>query len=228
MQKSSPLAIGVLVSGSGSNLQAIMDRCADGTIPGRVCVVISNKKDVFALERARKAGIAAVVVDHQHHAGREAFEKELAVVLQRHGVELICLAGFMRILSPWFVRHFSGRILNIHPALLPAFPGLNVQKKALDAGVRFSGATVHFVDDGVDTGPVVIQVVVPILPGDDAQKLSARILVQEHRIYPLAVRWYAQGRLRLAGRKVQLETMDGRVDDMITESEKAWIHPIAS
>lgn len=215
-----PIAIGVLVSGSGSNLQAIIDRCADGTIPGRVTVVISNKRGVFALQRAGQAGIATVVVENGQFSGREMFEQALAEVLEHYGVQLVCLAGFMRILSPWFVRRFAGRILNIHPALLPAFPGLDVQQKAIDAGVRFSGATVHFIDDGVDTGPIVIQAVVPVMPGDDAKALAARILVQEHRIYPQAVCWYAQGRLRLVAGKVELEGMGGGVD-----GEKAWIHP---
>ncbi|HAT51165.1 MAG TPA: phosphoribosylglycinamide formyltransferase [Alphaproteobacteria bacterium] len=219
-----PMAIGVLVSGSGSNLQAIIDGCAEGTIPGQVTIVISNKDGVLALERARKAGIATAVVENSRVGGREAFEKNLAEILDRYGVQLICLAGFMRILSPWFVRRFAGRILNIHPALLPAFPGLEVQKRAVAAGVRFSGATVHFVDDGVDTGPIVIQAVVPVLPGDDAKSLAARILVQEHRIYPQAVRWYAQGRLRLVDGKVLLEGGDGAVE----EGKKAWIHPPVS
>ncbi|HIJ83154.1 MAG TPA: phosphoribosylglycinamide formyltransferase [Magnetococcales bacterium] len=218
--------IGVLVSGSGSNLQAIMDRCADGTIPGQVVVVISNKHGVLALDRARKGGIPTMVVDHDRYAGREAFEMALADVLEQHAVELICLAGFMRILSHWFVRRFSGRVLNIHPALLPAFPGLNVQKRAIEAGVRFSGATVHFVDDGVDTGPVVIQAVVAVLPDDDSQTLSARILAQEHRIYSQAIRWYAQKRLRMVNGKVLLETRDGSEDNLSGEGgDKAWIYP---
>ncbi|MBF0145258.1 MAG: phosphoribosylglycinamide formyltransferase [Magnetococcales bacterium] len=222
------LNIGVLVSGSGSNLQAIMDGCTNDTIPGRVTVVVSNKDGVFALERARNAGLPAVVINHDRYGGREYFEKALAEVLEQHGVQLICLAGFMRILSPWFIRYFSGRILNIHPALLPAFPGLHVQKRALEMGVRFSGATVHFVDDGVDTGPIVIQAVVPILPDDDVDTLSARILVQEHRIYPLAVRWFAQKRLRLVNGKVQLDAGLEHEREMTLAADKAWIHPPAS
>ncbi|MBF0109041.1 MAG: phosphoribosylglycinamide formyltransferase [Magnetococcales bacterium] len=219
------LNIGVLVSGGGSNLQAIIDGCASGFIPARVAVVVSNKKEVHALERARKAGIPAFVVDHDQFGGRESFEKTLAELLTRHAVGLVCLAGFMRILSPWFVHQFSGRVLNIHPALLPAFPGLHVQKRALESGTRFSGATVHFVDDGVDTGPIVIQAVVPILPDDDVNTLSDRILRQEHRIYPLAVRWFAQKKLRLIDGRVEMTPGPEQDREMVLAGEKGWIHP---
>ncbi|MBF0419651.1 MAG: phosphoribosylglycinamide formyltransferase [Magnetococcales bacterium] len=222
------LNVGVLVSGSGSNLQAILDGCQEGTIPARVTVVISNNHNVLALERARRAGVATVIVDHRQYDKREIFEQILADVLEQYAVQLICLAGFMRILSPWFIRRFPGRVLNIHPALLPAFPGLHVQQRAIEAGVRFSGATVHFVDDGVDTGPIVVQAVVPVLPEDDSKTLSVRILAQEHKIYPLAVRWYAQGRLRLEQGRVILEAGDGHGIDSAKEGEKAWIHPPAS
>lgn len=222
------LNIGVLVSGSGSNLQAILDGCDNGTIPAKVAVVISNNHGVLALERAKKVGVPTVVVDHRLYDNRETFEHTLAEILEQYGVQLICLAGFMRILSPWFIRRFPGRILNIHPALLPAFPGLHVQQRAIEAGVRFTGATVHFVNDGVDTGPIVVQVVVPVLPDDDNTTLSMRILVQEHKIYPLAVRWYAEGRLRLEHGRVYLEAGDDQGMDSAKEGEKAWIHPPAS
>ncbi|MBF0309961.1 MAG: phosphoribosylglycinamide formyltransferase [Magnetococcales bacterium] len=196
------LRIGVVVSGSGSNLQALIDRCEDGFIPGRVVLVISNVADVLALTRAERHGIPHTVISHRDHPSREAFESAMIRKLDKAGVDLVCLAGFLRVLTPLFVRHYRGRLLNIHPALLPAFPGLHVQQQALDAGVRFSGATVHFVDEGVDSGPIVVQAVVPILDGDDADTLSGRILQQEHRIYPLAVRLFAQKRLDVRGRRV--------------------------
>ncbi|MBF0284904.1 MAG: phosphoribosylglycinamide formyltransferase [Magnetococcales bacterium] len=195
--------LGVLISGSGSNLQALMDGCASGYIPGRVALVISNKDEAFGLQRAAGAGIPTQVIRHREFPDRESFDRAMDQALREAGVELVCLAGFMRVLSPWFVGQWKGRLLNIHPALLPAFPGLHVQQQALDAGVRFSGATVHFVDEGLDTGPIVAQAVVPILPGDDAPTLAARILKQEHRLYPLAARLFCQGRLSLqAGRAV--------------------------
>ncbi|MBF0152571.1 MAG: phosphoribosylglycinamide formyltransferase [Magnetococcales bacterium] len=193
---------GVLISGSGSNLQALIDRSADGTIPGRIALVISNEPDAFGLQRAEKAAIPTRVIDHRAFPNRTAFEKAMADALDAAQVDLVCLAGFMRVLTPWFVRHYQGRLLNIHPALLPAFPGLHVQQKALDTGVRFSGATVHFVVEDVDAGPIVVQAVVPVHPEDDAPALSARILQQEHRIFPLAVRLFAQKRLKVQGRRV--------------------------
>lgn len=204
-----PLRVGVLISGGGTNLQALIDGCASGAIPAVIATVLSNRADAFGLERARRAGLAAEVLDHRAYADRAAFDLALAARLDAAGVELVCLAGFMRVLSPAFVRHYQGRLLNIHPALLPAFPGLHVQQQALDAGVRFSGATVHFVDEGVDTGPIIAQAVVPVLAGDDAAALAARILVQEHRLYPLAVRLFAEGRLRLEGRRVVVSEAQG-------------------
>lgn len=204
-----PLPVGVLISGSGSNLQALIDGCAAGSLPARIALVISNKPGVKGLERAAAAGIPTLVVNHREYPDRESFDQVLMAALDQAGVELVCLAGFMRVLTPGFVRHYQGRLINIHPALLPAFPGLHVQQQALDAGVRFSGATVHFVDEGVDTGPIIVQAVVPILPGDDAATLAARILQQEHRIYPWAVRLFAQGRLRLEGRKVVVAEAGG-------------------
>ncbi|MBF0426065.1 MAG: phosphoribosylglycinamide formyltransferase [Magnetococcales bacterium] len=196
------LRYGVVISGGGSNLQALIDRSADGTIPGRIVLVISNEPGAFGLQRAGRAGIPTQVIDHRAFPDRASFEQALAAALDAAQVELVCLAGFMRVLTPWFVRHYRGRLLNIHPALLPAFPGLHVQQRALDAGVRFSGATVHFVVEDVDAGPIVAQAVVPILPGDDAAALAARILQQEHRIFPLAVRLFAQRRLEVQGSRV--------------------------
>ncbi|MBF0137238.1 MAG: phosphoribosylglycinamide formyltransferase [Magnetococcus sp. DMHC-1] len=200
----SSFRFGVLISGSGSNLQALIDRCADGYIPGQIALVISNEPTAYGLERAQKAGIPTCIINHRDYSNRAAFEKVMADALDAANVELVCLAGFMRVLTSWFVRHYQGRLLNIHPALLPAFPGLHVQKKALESGVRFSGATVHFVEEDVDAGPVVVQAVVPILPQDDVPTLSARILQQEHRIFPLAVRLYAQKRLQIQEQKVMI------------------------
>ncbi|MEO5345718.1 MAG: phosphoribosylglycinamide formyltransferase [Magnetococcus sp. YQC-9] len=202
--KQNPLPIGVLISGGGSNLQALIDRMADGFIPARIALVISNRTDAFGLERAQQAGIATLVIDHKAFPDRMGFEQAMIDALQAARVELVCLAGFMRVLTPLFIRAFAGRLLNIHPALLPAFPGLHVQQRAIEAGARFSGATVHFVTEEVDAGPIIAQAVVPILDNDDAHTLAARILKQEHRIYPLAVRLFAEGRLLVEGQRVRV------------------------
>lgn len=199
-----PLSIGVLISGSGTNLQAIIDRCSDGTIPGRVSCVISNRERAYGLERARRAGIPAYFVDHRHVSSREEYDAELVRILRDHGVGLVALAGFMRIVTPTLLDPFPNRVMNIHPALLPAFPGLDAQRQALEYGVRVSGCTVHFVDQGCDTGPIILQAVVPVLPGDTVETLSARIHTQEHRIYPEAIRLFAQGRLSVDGRRVTI------------------------
>lgn len=196
------LKIGVLVSGNGSNLQAIIDRVEDGTLPARIACVISNKADAFALERARRHGIATHVLDHRAHAGREAYDAALVELLNSHGIGLVVLAGFMRIVTPVLLGAFPHAVLNIHPALLPAFPGLHAQRQALQYGVKVSGCTVHFVDEGTDTGPIIIQAVVPVLDDDTEETLSARIQKEEHRIYPEAVKLFAQGRLTVVGRKV--------------------------
>jgi phosphoribosylglycinamide formyltransferase-1 len=196
--------IGVLVSGSGSNLQAIIDGIEAGELAARICVVLSNRADAFALERAKKHGIPSAVVSHRNFTTREAFDARLAQVLAAHGTELVVMAGFMRVLSPVLFAAFPERILNIHPALLPAFPGVHVQQQAIAYGARFSGCTVHFADPGVDTGPIIIQAVVPIFPDDTADSLAARILKEEHKIYPQAIRWYSEGRLRIEGRIVRL------------------------
>lgn len=199
-----PLSIGVLISGSGTNLQAIVDRCADGTIDGRVVCVISNRADAYGLERAKRAGIPAVHLDHRRFSSRQEYDGELVRILREHGVELVALAGFMRIVTPVLLDAFPNRVMNIHPALLPSFPGLDAQKQALEYGVRVTGCTVHFVDQGCDTGPVILQSVVPVLPGDTVETLSARIHVQEHRIYPEAIRLFAAGRLTVEGRRVTI------------------------
>lgn len=196
------LRIGALASGGGSNLQAIIDRCADGSLDAEVALILSNNPAAGALERARAAGIPSLCIDHRTFASREEFDQAVVAALQAAGVELVVLAGFMRIISAPFLEAFPGRIMNIHPALLPAFPGLHVQRKALEYGARFAGCTVHFVDGGVDTGPIIIQAVVPVLDQDTEATLSARILKQEHRIYPRAIQLFAEGRLRLVERRV--------------------------
>lgn len=198
------LRVGVLVSGSGTNLQSILDACERGEIGACVPVVISNVADAYALKRARGKGIPTETVLYADYADRESFDLELVRILREHRIELVVLAGFMRILTPAFLKAFPGRIMNIHPSLLPSFPGLNVRQAAIDHGVRFSGCTVHFVDDNLDSGPIVIQAVVPVYPDDTEEELRKRILVQEHRIYPQAIGWFAQGRIIIDGRKVHI------------------------
>jgi phosphoribosylglycinamide formyltransferase-1 len=205
-------AIAVLVSGGGSNLQAIIDASEAGKIPARVGVVVSNKADAYGLVRAKRHGIPAEVVDHRSFDSREAFDARLVEVIRSHGAELVCLAGFMRVVTPVFLRAFPGRILNIHPALLPSFPGTHGARDALRYGVRFSGCTVHFLDEGVDTGPIIVQAVVPVHDDDTEETLAARILEEEHRIYPMAIRLVLEGKLTLSGRRV-LTGGTGRIPD---------------
>jgi phosphoribosylglycinamide formyltransferase 1 len=200
--KKKQLPIGILVSGSGSNLQSIIDRIEEEKLNAAIRVVISNVPDAYALTRARKHGIPTEVVDHKMFPDRKAFDRAMVEILRAHGVELVVMAGFMRVLTPFFLQSFPMRIMNIHPALLPAFPGLHVQRKAVAYGVKFSGCTVHFVDEGVDTGPIIIQAVVPVLDNDTEDSLAKRILKEEHRIYPRALELYAAGRLRVSDRKV--------------------------
>jgi phosphoribosylglycinamide formyltransferase-1 len=199
---SNKLRIGALASGGGTNLQAIIDRCQNGMLAAEIVLVITNNPDAGALERAQKAGIATLCIDHRNYSSREQFDRTVVGALQEAKVDLVILAGFMRIISEIFVEAFPNRIMNIHPALLPAFPGLHVQRKALEYGVRFSGCTVHFVDTGTDTGPIIIQAVVPVLDSDTEATLSARILEQEHKIYPRAIQLFAENRLRVEGRRV--------------------------
>jgi phosphoribosylglycinamide formyltransferase 1 len=192
--------IGVLVSGRGTNLQALVDAAPRGELGGQVAVVASNVEQAPALDRARAAGIPAVFRDHRGRK-REEFDQELVGVLREHGVDLVCLAGYMRLLSPGFLRAFPERVLNVHPSLLPAFPGLEAQRQALEGGVKVSGATVHVVDEGLDSGPILIQEAVPVLDTDTVDSLSARILEAEHRIYPRAVRAMLEGRVRFEKRR---------------------------
>ncbi|HKD00546.1 MAG TPA: phosphoribosylglycinamide formyltransferase [Methylomirabilota bacterium] len=197
------LRVGVLVSGRGSNLQALLDACARPGYPAEVVVVISDRERAAALNRARAAGVEALVVNPKDFADREAFDLALVRELAARRVSLVCTAGFMRILSSAFTRAFAGRAMNIHPSLLPAFPGLHAQRQALDHGAKVAGATVHFLDEGaVDTGPIILQASVPVQPDDTEDTLSARILAEEHRLYPEAVRLFAEGRLSIAGRRV--------------------------
>jgi phosphoribosylglycinamide formyltransferase-1 len=206
------LRIGVLASGRGSNLQALIDAGAAGRLKGDVVIVLSDVADAQALERAGRAGIEARYIDPERKGARlsKGSEQRYIEALEQARVDLIALAGFMRILRPGFVRRFRGRILNIHPSLLPSFPGLNVQQKALDYGVKYSGCTVHFVDEGVDTGPIIIQAVVPVLEGDTADSLAERILKEEHRIYAEAINLFADGRLKTEGRVVQVLPEGGK------------------
>ncbi len=196
--------LGVLCSGRGTDLQAILDAIDRGEVDAKVAVVIADKPEAFALERSKKAGIAAVLVDRKKYEGRESFEEALIEALEKAGVTLVVLAGFMRILTPLFVRHFAGRIMNIHPALLPSFPGAHAHRDALAHGVKVSGCTVHFVDEGTDSGPIILQAAVPVLDGDTEETLSARVLEEEHRIYPKAIQLYCAGKLKVTGRIVSI------------------------
>ncbi|HVA00950.1 MAG TPA: phosphoribosylglycinamide formyltransferase [Terriglobia bacterium] len=193
--------LGILLSGRGSNFEAIARNVAAGKIPAKIALVVSNRENAPGLALARTMGLNARLIPSQGK-DRETYDREVVAALQECQVDLVCLAGFMRLLSPAFVRAFPGRILNIHPALLPAFPGLDAQKQALEGGVKFSGCTVHLVDEGVDTGPIVRQAVVPVLENDTVETLSARILEEEHRIYSEAICLMLEGRVRIEGRRV--------------------------
>lgn len=208
------LPIAVLVSGSGSNLQALIDRIEDGCVAARIAVVVSNKPGAYGLTRAANHGIPTVVLPHAEYADRAAYDAALLAAVTDSGAEAVILAGFMRLLGASFVGAFRERMLNIHPALLPSFAGLHGQGDAAAYGVKISGATVHFVDEKMDNGPIVIQAAVPALPDDDGSTLGARILALEHRIYPQAVAWLASGRLAVEGRKTRLAPADVPLADM--------------
>jgi len=198
------LKLAILVSGRGSNLQSIIDQIESGILKGKaqIALVISNNPQAYSLERAKKHGIESLVVDSDKFKDKAQYEAQIILAIKQKNVDLICLAGYMKLLSSEFVKTFKHKIINIHPALLPAFPGLHVQKKALDYGVKFSGCTVHFVDEGCDTGPIIVQTVVPVLANDTEETLSARILEQEHKIYPEAIRRIAEGQVKIVGRRV--------------------------
>jgi phosphoribosylglycinamide formyltransferase 1 len=198
------MRLGVLASGSGSNLQAILDGCAQRSIPAQVAVVICNVPGAQALQRAEAAGVPTVLLDHKQFASRDDYDRALLAELRRHRVDLVCLAGFMRLIGPVLLSEFHNTILNIHPSLLPAFPGLHAVRQALAARVRVSGCTVHVIDQGTDSGPILIQAAVPVLDGDTEETLAARILRQEHRCYPRAIALWAQGRVQIDGRSVRI------------------------
>jgi phosphoribosylglycinamide formyltransferase-1 len=206
ISRTTPLRVAVLASGRGSNLQAIIDAIEAGQVQAQIVAVISNKKDAVALERARKHRLKDLFVDSKPFAGRpdsrEAYDRSLLDILQQHDIELVLLAGYMKIVTAVLVNAYVNRMMNIHPSLLPSFPGLDVQKKAIDWGCKLAGCTVHFVTEGVDEGPIIVQAAVPILDDDTPETLAARILVQEHKIYPRAVQLFAEGRLRVDGRRV--------------------------
>jgi phosphoribosylglycinamide formyltransferase-1 len=201
------LKLGVLISGSGSNLQSIIDHIEKGKLKAVIKVVISNNPDAFGLKRAKKHNLQAVVLKQKDFKTRDDFDEHLISILRENDVDLVVLAGFMRIISGAMLKAFPHKIMNIHPALLPSFPGLHAQKQAFDYGVKFSGCTVHFVDEGVDTGPIVIQGVVAVLDDDTDDTLADRILKEEHRIYPQAIQLYAEGRLTIEGRKVKIKAV---------------------
>jgi phosphoribosylglycinamide formyltransferase-1 len=207
--------LAVLVSGSGTNLQALLD-AGRQLAPGEIVVVVSNRPGVRSLDRAAAAGVPAVVVDHRQHAGRESFEDALAAALAEHRVEAVVLAGFMRLLTPHFLDRYPDRVINIHPSLLPAFPGIDAQRQAFDYGVKVAGATVHFVDAGLDAGPIILQSAVPVLPDDSVETLRARILEREHELLPRAVALLAAGRVVRDGRHVRVtpaQVPNGRPDE---------------
>lgn len=200
----SKIRVGVLISGNGTNLQEIIDHSELGELNAEVVCVVSNKADAFGLERAKKHGIAALHLDHRSFSGRQEYDTALVDTLKSFKVDLVVLAGFMRIVTPVLLDAFPNRVMNIHPALLPSFPGLDAQKQALDYGAKISGCTVHFVDAGTDTGPIILQSAVPILEDDTEKTLSERIHFEEHRLYPAAIKLFAEGRLTVEGRKVRI------------------------
>ncbi len=206
------LKLGMLISGSGTNLQAIIDAIGRRELNAEIHIVISNRADAYGLERARQAGLRTLIIDHRRFPSREAFDRQLVAELNAAEVELVVLAGFMRLLSSVMLQAFPNRIMNIHPALLPSFPGLHVQKAAVEYGVRFAGCTVFFVTEGLDDGPIIIQAVVPVYPDDSEESLAARILVQEHRIYPRAIALFGEGRLEVSGRRVLVKGLQASND----------------
>lgn len=205
-----PLALGVLLSGSGTNLQALIDAIAAGRLDARIAVVISNVPDAAGIERARRHGLTAITLSHRDAPSREAYDQQLVELLRAHGVSLVVLAGFMRLVTPVLLNAFAGGVVNVHPALLPAFPGLHAERQALQHGVRVTGVTVHFVDEETDHGPILAQAAVPVFSDDTESTLHARIQRQEHRLYPFAIQLIAEGRVRIEGRRV---VVDGAAND---------------
>ena len=205
MAQAEKLKIAVLASGSGSNLQAIIDEIAAGLLPAELCLVISDKPDAYALQRAQKANVPTKILLPQDFTSRADYDAQLVQLLQAAKVEVVALAGYMRLVTPTLLNAFPQRVLNIHPALLPSFPGLHAQRQAFEYGVKVAGCTVHFVDEGMDSGPIILQAPVPVLDTDNADSLTARILEQEHIIYPLALRLLAEEKLHIVGRRVQID-----------------------
>jgi len=206
------MKVGVLISGRGSNLKSLLDACAAPGFPAKIVTVISNRPEAGGLDHARTAGIAAAAIDDKAYPDRETFEAAVTAALEGAGVELLCLAGFMRVLSPGFVRHWQGRTVNIHPSLLPLFPGLDTHAQALAAGVKLHGCSVHYVTEELDGGPIIGQAAVPVLPGDDSGALAARVLQAEHRLYPACLRLIAEGKVSLVGGRAALS---GDFDDRL-------------
>ncbi len=198
-------SIVILISGRGSNMLSLLDAVASGELPVRIAAVISNRPDAKGLLAAFERGIPTQIVDHTQFEGRETFDAAMSEVIDSFAPDLVVLAGFMRILTDGFVRRYKGRLMNVHPSLLPSFPGLHTHRRALEAGVRLHGCTVHFVTPVLDHGPIIVQAAVPVLDGDDEERLAARVIAQEHRIYPLAVRWFAEGCLKLVDGRVALD-----------------------
>jgi phosphoribosylglycinamide formyltransferase-1 len=198
------LRVGVLISGRGSNLAALIESAKTSDYPAEIGCVVSNREAAPGLAIAAAAGIATAIVSHRDHPDRESFDRAVSAELERHGIELVVLAGFMRIFSPWFPARWKNRLINIHPSLLPAFKGLHVQRQALQAGVRVSGCTAHLVTPDLDSGPIIAQAAVPVLPGDTEETLAARILRQEHCLYPLVVRWFGEGRVAIDGDRIEV------------------------
>ena len=202
------LKLGVLISGSGSNLQSIIDNIEKGALQATIKIVVCNKPDAMGITRAQKHGLPVAVLKHKDFKTREDFDAELIRILKKSEVDLVALAGFMRILTTSFLQAFPQKVINIHPALLPSFPGTSGQKDAFEYGVKFSGCTVHFVDEGVDSGPIIIQSVVPVFQSDTKETLAARILKEEHRIYPRAIQFFAEGKVEIAGRRVRIKDVE--------------------
>jgi phosphoribosylglycinamide formyltransferase-1 len=213
------LKLGVLISGRGTNLQAILDVCADENFPADVAIVLANRPDAAGLERAKRVNIATEVIDHKAFPDRPSFERAMNARLDDAGVDLICLAGFMRLLTPTFVDHWAGRAINIHPSVLPAYPGLNTHQRAIDDGVRFAGCTVHFLSAEMDAGPIIAQATTPIMPEDTADTLAARVLDSEHEIYRRAIRWIAEGRVKIMDGRVQIDDVGSKASFYLPTAE---------
>ena len=213
------LKIAVLISGRGSNLQALIDSCAQPDFPAEITLVMANRADAAGLQRAADAGIPTQVIPHKNYPDRETFDSAMTAALEQAGVGLVCLAGFMRLLTPGFVEHWRDRLINIHPSLLPSFPGLHTHERALAQGVRFGGCTVHFVRAEMDNGPIIVQAAVPVLANDDADTLAARVLEAEHRAYPLALRLVAEGRVNVIGERTEVSGAPGHLNTQLTPSD---------